>query len=122
MRFAVIAVLIAGCAHHTSHVRDPQGRPLPTTAILDADSDGAQLYCTDGSHYVIVEPPRPYLAGNHLVTQRVVISDAPRLCEQIRDADYGQSPGQLVCSLAHTASPHSTGHTPQSASHERQLS
>lgn len=87
MRIALLALAAAGCAHGSSHVRDPQGRPLPTTAILDADSNGANLECLDGRHYVIVEPPRPYLAGTHLVTQRVLITDAPRLCEQIRDAD-----------------------------------
>lgn len=86
MHALVVAVLLAsaGCAARSSHVRDPQGRALPTTARIDSDGGGSELTCTDGSHYVIVPPPRPYLAGTRVGTQHVVITDAPRLCAQIQ--------------------------------------
>lgn len=86
MHALVVATLLAsvGCAAHSSHVRDPQGRPLPTTARLDSNFGGTELTCTDGSRYTIVEPPPPYLAGTHFATRQVVVTDAPRLCSQIQ--------------------------------------
>lgn len=92
MRGFLIAVVgaLTGCAVHAagpSYVRDPQGQPLPTTAILDADSHGTAVYCEGGVRYVIVEPPRPYLAGSYLATRRVTVTDAVALCARIRAAD-----------------------------------
>ncbi len=85
MHRLLFATLLAtvGCAAHSSHVRDPQGNPLPTTARLDSDGGGSALTCTDGSRYLIVEPPRPYLAGARLGTRHVRITDAQQLCAKI---------------------------------------
>jgi len=79
-------VVLVGCATRSSHVRDPDGRPLPTSARLDADSDPATVWCGD-ERYEIVEPPPPYLAGNHLATVEVHVRDAAALCAKIRSAD-----------------------------------
>jgi hypothetical protein len=82
MRF-IAFVLLAACASGPARVRDPQGRPLPTTARLDADGSAMNVRCPDGQHYLIVEPPPPYLAGSHVGTARVDVTDAPRLCRAI---------------------------------------
>jgi len=85
MRFAALIVLV-GCATGSSHVRDPEGRPLPTTARLDADMDPATVWC--GEHrYVIVEPPPPYMTGNHMANAEVHVRDAAALCAKIRAAN-----------------------------------
>ena len=92
MRALLIVAIAAlsACAAHSaepSYVRDPQGQPLPTTAILDADSHGTALYCEGGVRYVVVEPPKSYLAGSRLGTRTVNVTDAVALCAQIRAAD-----------------------------------
>ena len=85
MRFVAL-LLVAACATGTSHVRDPEGRPLPTSAMLDADSEPPTVRCGT-RQYTIVEPPPPYLAGNHMATVEVHVRDAALLCAKIRAAD-----------------------------------
>jgi hypothetical protein len=83
----LIALLaLAACATGSSQVRDPEGRPLPTTARLDADMDPATVWCGE-QRYLIVEPPPPYLSGRHMATHEVRITDAVALCAKIRAAD-----------------------------------
>ena len=82
----VALVLFAGCAAGTTHVRDPEGRPLPTSAQLDADLEPATIEC-DGKRYVIVEPPPPYLTGNHMAHAEVHVANAAALCAKIRAED-----------------------------------
>lgn len=77
---------LAACATTGSHVRDPEGRPLPTSARLDADADPATVWC-DGQRYLIVEPPPPYLSGHHMATHEVHVRDAAALCAKIRALD-----------------------------------
>ena len=82
----VALLLVVGCASGSSHVRDPEGRPLSTTARLDADMEPATVRCGD-HRYLIVEPPPPYMTGNHMATHEVHIRDAAALCAKIRAAD-----------------------------------
>lgn len=82
MRFIAL-VLLAACASGPARVRDPQGRPLPTTARLDADASAMNVHCPSGEQYVIVEPPPPYLAGTRVGTSRVHVTDALALCRAI---------------------------------------
>lgn len=82
----VALALLAACATGHSYVRDPEGRPLPTSAQLDADMQPPTVHC-DGVRYVIVEPSPPYLAGNHMATHEVHIRDAAALCAKIRAAE-----------------------------------
>ncbi|HEY5948283.1 MAG TPA: hypothetical protein VIV40_22455 [Kofleriaceae bacterium] len=84
-RIAAVAI-IGACASGTSYVRDPEGRPLPTSAILDADMEPASLWCGN-RQYRIVEPPPPYLMGNHMATAEVHVRNAPVLCAKIHAAD-----------------------------------
>lgn len=79
---AVALVLLAACASGPTRVRDPQGQPLPTTARMDA-SYGTNVRCPDGEQYLIVEAPRPYLAGLRLAGSRIEVRDAPALCRTI---------------------------------------
>ncbi|HEY5920757.1 MAG TPA: hypothetical protein VIV11_03760, partial [Kofleriaceae bacterium] len=68
MRLVAIAV-IAGCATGPAYVRDPEGRPLSTSARIDADMEPVRVWC-DGREYTIVEPPPPYMTGNALATSQ----------------------------------------------------
>lgn len=79
-------VLLVGCATVPSRVRDPEGRPLPTSARLDADMEPARVWCA-GREYVIVEPPPPSLLGNHLATHEVRVHDPAALCAKIRASE-----------------------------------
>ncbi len=83
VRNAVLLFVLASCAGSPSHVRDPHGRPLPTTARLDADTEEQNVRCPDGRTYTIVEPPPPYLAGTHVGASRVLVTDARTLCAAI---------------------------------------
>lgn len=84
MSLALVVLLApVGCASHTSHVRDPQGHPLPTTALVDADMQPAALHC-GARRYAIVEPPPAYLMGTQMATRQVRIQDAVALCAKIR--------------------------------------
>ena len=85
MRFVALLVF-AACVTGTSHVRDPEGRPLPTSALIDADAEAPTVWCND-VRYTIVEPPPPYLAGNSLATHEVHVRDASLLCAKIHAAD-----------------------------------
>ncbi len=82
----LLFVALLGCATHPSLVRDPEGRPLPTTARIDADLEPAPLRC-GARQYQIVEPPPPYLSGNHLATHTIHIEDPVALCAKIRALD-----------------------------------
>lgn len=79
----IMLMSLAACAASPSRVRDPQGRPLPTSARLDADTTAQDVHCPDGRKYTIVEPPPPYLAGSHVGTSRVLVTDARTLCAAI---------------------------------------
>ena len=85
MRLVALLVL-AGCAAGTSHIRDPEGRPLPTSARIDADLEPPTVWC-EGRAYTIVEPPPPYMTGNGMGTSEVHIRDAAALCDKIRGFD-----------------------------------
>jgi hypothetical protein len=82
----VAALVVVGCAAAPWTVRDPEGRPLPTTARLDADMEPARVRC-GGRVYLIVEPPPPSLLGNHLATHHVHVADPAALCAKIRQLD-----------------------------------
>jgi hypothetical protein len=82
----LLASVAVGCATGTSYVRDPEGRPLPTSARLDADADPVTVLCDD-REYMIVEPPPPYLSGNHVGTSQVHVRDSAELCAKIRALD-----------------------------------
>lgn len=82
-RNVLFVFALASCAAAPSHVRDPQGQPLSTTARLDADTTAQNVHCPDGRTYTIVEPPPPYLAGSHVGTSRVLVTDARTLCATI---------------------------------------
>jgi hypothetical protein len=85
MRLVALCML-AACASGPSYVRDPDGRPLPTSARLDADLEPATVRC-GGVRYLIVEPPPPYMAGSHMATAEVHVSDPAALCAKIRAED-----------------------------------
>jgi hypothetical protein len=78
--------MLAGCASGAWYVRDPDGKPLPTSARLDADMEPATIRC-GGVRYLIVEPPPAYMVGNHLANAEVHVSDPAALCAKIRAAD-----------------------------------
>jgi hypothetical protein len=79
----VAICLVGACATAPSYVRDPEGRPLPTTARMDADMEPATVRC-GRTRYLIVEPPPPYMTGNHIANAEVHISDPAALCARIR--------------------------------------
>lgn len=81
---AVVLVILAACASGRTHVRDSQGQPLPTTARFDA-SYAMNVRCPDGEQYLIVDAPRPYLAGLRIAGARVEVRDAPALCRAIAE-------------------------------------
>lgn len=82
MRVALLC-LIAACAG-ASPYRDIEGRPVSTTARLDADVAPVVVRC-DGRSYAIVTAPRPYL-GTHVGTHRPFVRDARVMCAKIRAA------------------------------------
>lgn len=83
MRAFALSLLAACTAPTTAHVRDIHGRPLPTSARLDADSAPAEVRC-DGRRYLVVESPPPYVAGTRVGTARVWITDPHEICARIR--------------------------------------
>jgi hypothetical protein len=83
MRFALL--LLVACAG-PSHIRDIEGRPLSTTARLDADVAPVIVRC-DGRAYSIVTAPPPYSIGAHVATHRPYVRDASVMCAKIRAAD-----------------------------------
>ena len=83
---ALALCLVAACATAPSYVRDPEGRQLPTSARVDADLEPATVRC-GGVRYLIVEPPPPYMTGNHMANAEVHISDPAALCAKIRAED-----------------------------------
>ena len=82
----VALLMFAACATGASHVRDPEGRPLNTSARIDADAEAPTVWC-GANRYTIVEPQPPYLAGNHMATVEVHVRDAAALCAKIRAED-----------------------------------
>jgi hypothetical protein len=78
--------MLAACMGGTSYVRDPEGRPLATSARMDADMEPATVHC-GGVRYLIVEPPPPYMTGNHMANVEIHVRDAATLCAKIRAAD-----------------------------------
>ena len=81
----VLLCLVAACATGSSTVRAPDGSPLPTTARLDADF-GVAVKC-GADRYLVVPPPKPYVAGLHIGSERPYVHDLPALCARIRAAD-----------------------------------
>ncbi|MDQ3363943.1 MAG: hypothetical protein M3680_00730 [Myxococcota bacterium] len=82
-----VTALVVGCGPATARFRDVEGRPLPTTARLDADVAPLVVRCPGGVRYLVVSEPRPYLAGTHLATRQPFVRDAALLCARIRAHD-----------------------------------
>jgi hypothetical protein len=78
-------VLVAACASAAPSVRGIDGRPLPTSARIDADAS-VEVTC-GAQRYWIVPPPPPYVAGLHVQTERPYVHDLPALCARILAAD-----------------------------------
>lgn len=78
-------LLVLGCAG-PSNYRDVDGRPVSTTARLDADGDPVRVRC-GGEVYHIVTPPVPYATGTHLATKTPFVRDHALMCARIRAAD-----------------------------------
>jgi hypothetical protein len=85
MRIALLCFSMLACAAEPTHVRAPDGAPLPTTARIDADA-ALTVTCGD-ARYLIVAPPPPYVAGMHVATERPYVHDLPALCARIRATD-----------------------------------
>ena len=81
-----LALLVLAACASGSPYRDVHGRPLPSTAALDADVPPVVVHC-GSERYRIVTAPHPYLVGTHAGTHRPVIRDARALCAQIRAFD-----------------------------------
>lgn len=89
MRAALLCLFVAAlsaCAASPTHVRAPDGSPLPTSARLDADVAPIAVTC-GADRYLVVAPPRPYMAGMHVATERPFVRDLPALCARIRAMD-----------------------------------
>lgn len=76
-------VLLVGCASTTARFRDVEGRPLASHARLDADVAPLEVHCPGTGSYMILDAPRPYLAGTRLGTHRPFVRDAAYLCARI---------------------------------------
>lgn len=80
------ALLLVACASAPSAYRDIEGRPIPSTARIDADVAPVIVNC-DGTRYQIVTVPHPYLVGAHAGTHRPIVRDARALCAKIAAND-----------------------------------
>lgn len=87
MRPVLLLALVAGCAAAPARYRDVEGRPLATTARIDADVEPLVVHCPRGGRYLIVPEPQRYVAGAHVGTHRPYVRDVGLLCAKIRAAD-----------------------------------
>ena len=85
MRSLTLIALLAACVAGSPY-RDIEGRPLPSTARVDADVPPVVITCGE-QRYQIITAPHPYLVGAHAGTHRPVIRDARALCARIAEHD-----------------------------------
>lgn len=84
MRLVLLFAL--GCAASSSQYRDIEGRPLSTTARIDADVEPVIVTC-DGQRYAVIPAPHRYSLGAHVGTHRPFVRDHQLMCAKIRAAD-----------------------------------
>jgi hypothetical protein len=84
MRFVLLFAI--GCAAQNSHYRDIEGRPLATTARIDADVEPVIVRC-GGERYAVIPVPHNYSIGAHVGTHRPFVRDHRLMCAKIRAAD-----------------------------------
>lgn len=85
MRTLLLAIIVAifGCAATTTtRVVDVQGRPVNSTARLDALGAEATLHC-GADRYLVVPREQPFLLGAY-VGMRTANLHPAALCERIR--------------------------------------
>lgn len=86
MRGVALLFSLVACSATTSRFRDIEGRPLSTTARLDADVPPITVHC-NGDAYDIVTAPHGYTIGAHFATYRPYVRDAALMCSKIRAAE-----------------------------------
>lgn len=83
---ALLLTALAACASPARY-RDVEGRPVATTARLDADVAPLEVTCPRAGRDWIVPAPHAFMAGAHVGTQRPYVRDVAHLCAKIRAAD-----------------------------------